>query len=259
MVATFTATNDAANGRVQLTLNWTAMTSATVSRTDPDGTINPVRSGNPATLVAGVWTDFDYEAPVGVTANYTAVSNTGATLTASAAVSDTPYAKVWLKHPGKPALNMLVDVSAPGIENQVRAARREVLTVVGRSRPVVLSVARAGLAGTVTVMVPNTTVESNLLLMLADGAPLLLQAPVIGHLGNIYMSVADVSVVPHPDLANGYRDYTLPFDQVDVPAGAALGGSNNTWAVLLASWANWGTLAASGHTWSDLVVNSGSP
>src|SRR5882762_5186777 len=181
MVATFTAVNDAANGRVQLALNWTGMTSATVTRADPDGSINPVRSGNPATLVAAAWTDFDYEAPVGVTANYTAVSNTGAVLTASAAVSDTPVGKVWLKHPGKPALNMKVDVSAPGIENQTRAARREVLTVVGRSRPVVLAMARAGLSGTVTIMVPNISVENTLLLMLADGAPLLVQPPLAGN------------------------------------------------------------------------------
>jgi len=259
MVATFTAANDPVNGRVQLSLNWTGMTSATVTRTDPDGSINPVRSGNPATLVAAAWTDFDYEAPVGVTASYTAVSNTGATLTASAAVTDTPYGLLWLKHPGKPALNMKIPGAAPGIEQQVRAARREVLTVVGRSRPVVLSMARAGLAGTLTVMVPDTTVEGTLLLMLADGAPLLLQAPKVSNLGNLYMSIGDVGVEPSPDMNDGYRDYSLPFDQVDPPAGAASGGSNNTYAVLLASWANYGTLAASGHVYSDLVVNSGSP
>src|SRR5256885_8249314 len=100
MVATFTATDDAANGRVQLSLNWTGMSTATISRTDPDGSINPVRSANPATLIAGAFTDFDYEAPVGVTANYSAVSNTGATLSTTVAVSDTPYGQVWLKHPG---------------------------------------------------------------------------------------------------------------------------------------------------------------
>lgn len=258
MVATFTALNDAANGRVQLSLNWTAMTSASVTRTDPDGSITPVRSGNPATLVAGVWTDFDYEAPVGVTANYTAVSNTGATLTASAAVTDTPYATVWLKHPGRPALNMQVAVSAPGIENQVRAARREVLTVVGRARPVVLSLARAGLAGSVTVMVPDVATENTLLLMLADGAPLLLQPPVAGNLGNIYMAIADVAISPHPALENGYRDYTLPFDQVDPPAGLAGGGANNSYSVLLASWANYSALVSAGKTYSNLVVNAGS-
>lgn len=257
MAATFTATNDAANGRVQLSLNWTAMTSASVSRTDPDGSINPVRSGNPAALVAGLWTDFDYEAPVGVTAHYTAVSNTGATLTAAAGVTDTPYGQVWLKHPGKPALNMQVAISMPGLDSITRTARREVLAIVNRANPVVLAMPRAGRSATITVMVPDFATEQTLLSMLADGQPLLIQPPLVSNLGNIYLSIADVGVTPHPDMGNGYRDYALPFDEVDPPAGAASGGANNSYAVLLASWASYATIVASGHRYSDLVVNAG--
>jgi len=61
--------------RIQVEVSNLPGTETNLTRTDADGKTRPVRAAEPAQLVAGGWTGFDYEAPLGVPVTYTAVTS----------------------------------------------------------------------------------------------------------------------------------------------------------------------------------------
>lgn len=255
---TLTATANATDGTVQLSLAWSGIAFATVARVAADGTIINVRNAEPAqTDGAGAWIGFDYEAPLDLDCYYVATSTTfpgDQTLsnTVSLASGGTT---VWLRHPGRPPLNIRITLAeAP---TMTRAAAQGVHYVLGRSRPVATTSQRRAQAGTLLVRTDTDDDRAALEALIEDGAVLLLSTPAGWGLGNMYIAIGDVDedrVVQYgPDT---HRLWSLPFAVVDRPAGAAV-ASGNSWSDALGAYASWQELALAEGTWSGLLAGVG--
>lgn len=259
MADTLTANLFPATARASVSLSWTSApvpATALVERVNPDGSVVPVRAADPATLVAGAWVGDDYEVPLDAPFYYQATSTTrpGVVLT-SPLYTLVGGGATWLKHPGRPALNMKIDVArAPDWTRPVTAG---VFAVLGRSRPVAVSATRGSERGDLTVNTYDEAERLSLLGLLADGGVLYLSTPDDYGLGNVYVSVGDVGERRYTHVANKQeREWTLPLTVVDRPIGTAL-AAGNTWGDVLTEYASWSQLLASEGTWAGALEGIG--
>jgi hypothetical protein len=177
----------------------------------------------------------DYEAPLGVPFSYRAEfysATTGqlkewrTTLTVTLDPGDPNYA--WLKDPSRPLLNRRVLVKqAPDWKEPID---QQVYRVRGRPNAVVLSGVRSGREGDLVVWTQSDDEREAVRFLLAAGDTLLWQsAPGMGE-SDVYVSVGEASFprvssyAPEP-----WREWTLPFTEVDRPTGGMAGSA--TWTV----------------------------
>jgi hypothetical protein len=231
-------------------------TTATIVRVNTsDGTVLAVRGGDPATLAGGGWVGQDYEVPLDDPFYYRASSTDVPGLELlSPTYTVVGDGRTLLKHPGRPALNQVVHVAtAPSVS---RPVAQGVFDVLGRPTPVAVSMRRSAPRGELQLTTYTEDERQALLLLLEDGTPLYLQAPADYGVGNVYVSIGDVT--EGRMAGTGFtpeRRWSLPFVVVDRPTGDAL-AVGNTWADVLADYGSWDELRAAG-TWADVLEGLG--
>lgn len=255
MADTLTGTLDLPNARVSVALSWTSApvpATATVQRVNPDGTIVPVRGADPATLVAGAWVGDDFEAPLDEPFYYQATSSDrpGVVVT-SPTYTMASGGATWLKHPGRPFLNTKVEVGLP--PDLTRPVAQGVFEVLGRSRPIAVTMLRNSERGTLVLNTHTDADRVALLGLLEDGNPLFLSTPGGYGIGSVYVAVGEVTeqrltrVGRTPD-----RQFNLPFTVVDRPPGTAL-AVGNSWSDVLGAYASWSQLLLTEGTWTGVL------
>lgn len=225
---TVTPTVDASNypPRVRLDVSQSgtpALTSTTINRVNPDGSLVPVRTsdGNPLPLSPGGLA-YDYEMPYQAAVAYTTVESP-AVVSAQVTV---PESRVWLVHPGVPALSVPVGNFRPGTFTQRTAPiTQNVYVVMGRVNPVVWTDGfRKGLQSSLTVLTKTPDELAALEAVLADGSDLLLNIPAgMGYTMNAcYVAAGQATFAPVADkVFEQWIDVTLPFQVVDRPVGGS--------------------------------------
>ena len=222
------ATADNANGRITLlvTRNGTTPTwqFLEVQRSADAGTTwSYIRGGNLFAVTGSTWTSYDYEAETGVSVIYRARASYGSAGTpavgpwvSSSTVSWTADGD-WLKDPRYTALNVRVNLrSHPTV---MRNRTQNVLVVVNRADPVVVSDVRQLTSGTLTFQT-DTDAAAYAFLALTAGSTLLLQT----HGGNRFRqkwitigAVTESAVIV--EVANSpYRFWSITFVETAAPA-----------------------------------------
>jgi hypothetical protein len=254
MVAALTATASASGGYVDLSLAGAAVaTNHTINRIDGAGNVAAVRNGDPAlTGGGGTWTGQDYEAPLDTAVTYKAY--VGATLiaTSSPTTLDSLGAP-WLGHPGIPTYNFRPLVRELRLGGM--AARAEVHHVIGRRLPVGQSLRRSSYAGELVLRILDGDDLTALETILGDGHVLLYRAPAtwVGH-GTRYLQIGDTAVENLTRVAtDGRFNITLPWTEVDRPAGLAQAGLGFAWSDVMTAYASWNELMAANPTWADVI------
>lgn len=259
MVATLSATVQPDLGYVNLQLNGvTPQTTVGVYRIDGAGNFTAIRNGDPAPIDGQSWFGQDYEAPLDVNVYYTVrdpLAN-NALIADSQVVNLASGGRPWLGHPGKPSLNMRPTVGSftPG----TRASRAAIHDVIGRNYPVAQTLRRASLAGTMMLRLSGTDELNALHSILDDGHVLLLRAPStwvgLGANGSRYIQVGDAEFAPLiRTLTDGRYTATLPWTEVDRPAGLAQGGVGFRWVDVTNVYSSWLELMADNAAWSDVI------
>lgn len=225
-----------------------------VMRVEESGSGTPVRTGDPATLVAGEWTGLDYEAPYGVPVTYRVTLDNGLVATSNAVTLE-PAEQNWLIHPGIPSLSRPVRVSE--FRDRVRSTATGVHMVLGRSTPVIITDGvRQAPTFPLTLYTVGLDEEAALLALLADSSPLLLQTHRPGYPRRDYywISVGEVTQSEPGMYGEGTDLWTLPCTVVTAPTG--LQQSPWTWRDVVDGYATWGDVLAAYPTWRDVVINA---
>jgi hypothetical protein len=254
-MATLTATASAPGGYVGLELTGGTDGQYTITRTDANGNVDPVRNGDPA-VYSGGWVGQDFEAPLDELLTYTAtmVESPFTVTTATAVTLAADDGLPWLTHPGKPSLSMRI-LPADFILG-ARPGRSMVFAVLGRRRGVGQSIARGGYEGELILRITGQAELDDLDALLDDGAPLLLRGPAswIGY-GNRYLQIGEVRLERLTRVGTDGRFLaTLAFIEVDRPAGTAEGGAGFRWDDVIDAYDTWDDLVADKATWLDVMA-----
>lgn len=260
MAGTMTATKFPAAGMIRLSIDFTASAgtaaTTTVTANLADGTSYAVRGASPYTLSGEVGVVDDYEAPLDIAVSYTAVANTGDTVSTGNITLGGSEAfgspTSWLKDPSVPARNVPVQLS--GSLELSYPARIGVFDVIGKSNAVAVAGVRGAARFRLTLATLNPASIDDLRTILLSGNVLLLQTPGGYRLGNTYVAVNDVSeVYPTRVLRMSARYWQLDVVKVDRPVGAYL-AAFNTWADATATYGTWGNMA--NQTWLTVMQGS---
>jgi len=255
-VITVTATVEASNSppRVRLDVADTgapSITTVNITRLDPNGETVPVRTpdGNPLTLNSNAGLLYDYEMPYGAAVTYSSQETPG-NVTTPVTVPET---RIWLVHPGVPAVSMPVTVASFG--ERTRSAKQGVFYPMGRATPVVITDgARKSAESTLELSTRTLQELTDFEELTQDSGILLLNVPAGLGWGvtTSYISVGDITETRLMDYAGEPRRYlTLPFVTVDRPAGGSQ--SQRTLADLLA-FPTLGSLMDNYATFADLLA-----
>lgn len=171
-----------------------------------------------ASVLAPVVTVADGECPLDTWVAYQ-VSYPGITggLVVSDSVMLASQGRAWLTHPAVPAEPQPCRPTVAPV--LTRAAVQASFAVIGRSNPVVVTSKRLSPTGTLTLDTATFAERDQLLVLLADGAPLLLRAPADFGLGyGWWLALGDVTEDPvrRPQWSQG-RAISMPFTLVDGP------------------------------------------
>ncbi|GAA2696554.1 hypothetical protein [Actinoplanes palleronii] len=259
MATTLTATPEPSNNppRILLQLTYTGQTSATIIRTDPDGTQTPVRTAEPIALDGtGSAVLYDYESWFGAASTYIATTAGGSITSSAVTLSATD---IWLRHPGVPSLSMKVDFQGEG--TPTRAVVQAFLQPLGRATPIVVSDGvRKTKAGQITLRTKSDAEHTALLALLDDVTQLLLDIPPDKLYGvtlrHNYLAIGDLTenrlrpdYYPHP-----WRIWTAPFTAVGRPAGGIV--AQRTYATLLAEAATYQDVLTQRATYTAVLTGS---
>lgn len=236
MATTLIVTPDPGNvpPRMIVEITYTGQIAATVVRNDPDGSITPVRLGDPTALDgSGQAVLFDYESWFGSACSYTATTAGGSISSSSVSLDVTD---VWLRHPGVPSLSQKVDFQGEG--DPVRPVAQAVFEPLGRTTPIVVSDGqRKSKRGEITLRTANDTEHGALLGLLDDVTPLLLDVPPGKGFGadltHQYLSLGDLTMRRRLDeyYPDTNRIWVMPYIAVGRPAGGIL--SQRTFGTVL--------------------------
>lgn len=242
--------------RVRIDFDWPgASDEAWIMRLDPDGRQRPVRLAEPAPLVGGTWTGFDYEAPFGVPVRY--LARVGGTIVATTDALTLDVDQAWLRHPGVPDLSMPMRCTVAEFQPEQLRASRGVFDVVGASYPIVITDGARKSAESGMVLRTETANElARLRAIIADCSVLLLSIPPSWEWGitHDYVSIGDVQIARQlqygPDQT---RDISVPYTVVGRPAGGLQ--AQWTWAGVIAEFSSHAELSASYASLADLLAN----
>lgn len=250
-MSSFDVTIDSSQARALLTLDFTGVGSATVYRNDPDGSRSPVRDAEPV-VMDGPVALVDDECPLDEVIDWIAIDTTDFTNTlASSPVTIPSTDRIWLKHPGKPALNINLVPAEPPERHYAMAAAT--LTAMGRRHPIVITDGRRKAATSSLSLRTSTLAEAAALrAILDDGTPLLLQAPAGFDLGSVWIQPLDLSekwIVRY--LPNTRRLWALEFAIVDRPAGMSMVSIAGSWQYWQAQFSSWDEMRDQYPTWQE--------
>ena len=259
MPTTLTATPEPGNvpPRILLQLTYTGQTSATIVRTDPDGSQTPVRLAEPAALDgSGSWVGYDYESWFGGATTYTATTTAG-NITSTPVTLD--VTDIWLRHPGVPSLSQKVDFWGEG--DPIRAVAQAVLEPLGRATPIVVSDGRRkSKRGDLSLRTQGDAQHVALLALFDDLTPLLLDVPPGKAFGadltHQYLSLGDLT---QKRLVDGYyhhpdRVWTAPYIVVGRPAGGIQ--AQRTYATVLGAHLTYQSLIAQYGSYTNLLTGA---
>ena len=203
---TLTVTPEATSGRIRLEIEdpgGGAVTSdffVVEASYDGGSTFAPLRAGSEGLIIpeAGAATVYNYDAPNGTLVSYRVYAlhwytDAEGVITAanSAYVKDTDSWSSddwWLKHPTRPSLNFTpVMRSQPGRSSQIAQG---VFHPLGRRDPVVVSDIRQSFTGEAVIRCESDDDRDALDAILADGQPLLLQAPAAAYWEDTWIAVS---------------------------------------------------------------------
>ena len=243
-------TSPAGIPRMRLAITGGSGSTATVYRGDEVTSQNvAVRQGNPAALVSGAATIYDYEATFGNYVHYD-VTDAGSFTARSASVY--LWAGVpWLVHPGRPDLSVPLAVTQWPAWS--RPIVRGVFQPIGRVRRVVVSGLRQSKEGDLAVYTSSETERAALEAILADGSPLLLKGSSEGA-GTYWVSVGDVTGAPAGVDLRGYTTWTLPLVEVDAPPAKAL--PPVTYSQATVAFINYASSAAAAPAYADRIAGT---
>ncbi|MYR43069.1 hypothetical protein [Streptomyces sp. SID5910] len=204
----------------------------------------------------------DYETPLGVPVQWririeAPSGSVGSySYTSDPITLDADPTSVWLKDPGLPQRSCRVTVGTP-MPTWKQDARQSVSTVRGRRLPIVISDARGGRTGDLTVITETVDEVAALDWVLSSGSVLLLQWPPGWGENDMYVSVGDVSAAPIVDFAE-FRDRTwvLPLTEVDRPIGGVTGSADRTWQDVKDDGTTWAEALAGASTWLDVYTGA---
>lgn len=250
---TIALTTDPTTGLITLAVTGLAVASAQVVRIDAGGNTFAVRNGDPATVVAGAWTGYDYEAPLDTSVYYQVLSTVdGSVLDTSASTTLAGNGLFWLGHPGKPSLNFTATVKE--IQPGTRKSRSVTHDVMGKTLPVPQSMRRASYAGTLALLVADADELAQVNAILDDGHVLLMRGGTDwpGY-GNRYITVGDVDFAQLIRTSDGRFTVALPWTEVARPAGLALAGPGFRWVDLYTAYPTWLSVYTANPTWNDVI------
>lgn len=241
--------------RIKLELTYTGQTSATIVRTDPDGSQTPVRLAEPVTLDgAGSAVLYDYESWFGSSTSYTATTAGGSVSSSAVSLAVTD---VWLRHPGIPSLSQQVDFQGDGAPQ--RPVVQAVLEPLGRTYPVVVSDGRRkSKRGEITLRTKSDAELTALVALVDDVTPLLLDIPPGKAFGpdlqHQYLAIGDLTqsrlrpdFYPHP-----WRILTASYIVVGRPAGDLQ--AERTYGTILSGHLTYQELIATYATYTELLT-----
>jgi hypothetical protein len=255
--------------RAELKVSWPGASTATITRTDPSNEQFPVRLAEPALLDgSGSWSGADYLLPYGVGVTYTLTS---AQMTSSptvvTGVFDVPVGwQAALIHPQAPSLSAPIILKADALADELRPARQTALVVMNRNRPVVVSDVRGAPSSTLTVWCDTEQQVQALNGVLADGSALWLACD--ARLGlavpQVYVAIGDQNKGRPREAPGDFqgRTITLPFQEVDRPAGKFRGGTAGeggsgfwTYAAAQARYPTYAAAQASYGSYADAALD----
>lgn len=262
MTTTLTATVQAQYARVRLDLTFTTVTSATISRVHADGSVWPLRDANPTPVLSTTGIGavvFDHEAPLDQAVYYTATSGgtsfNSSTVTVTA---DTGWSSsnIWLTHPLKPALSVLLTVT--GFGPQGYDGRTGLLPILGANTAVAISDVRVTSDAAMTATTTTTTDTKALRALLADGATLLMRPPGTWSEPWQYIAVGKSTESPSAGVGpDPHREWSIPYNVVAAPAGGSLGAVGSTYADAKTAYATYALLKAGETNYAALKQKAG--
>lgn len=261
MVATVTliATPDPTNAPPRMQLDVTAtgtptVSSVTISRTDPDGSVKLVRTadGGPLVLSGGAATIYDPEIPYGVPVDYSIEEGSAPTTSAQLDV-DAP----WLTHLGVPSRSVTLDFLKGSSDEEEWVIDQGVFPILGRATPIVVTGAARQAPSSMLLVGTESLADLEALRdLLADGSVLLLNvSPALGlGLDTAYIAVGNAKPRRRSDIGTDpQRNFQLPYQVVGRPAGGTRSGI--IWADVAAEYATWSSIPV-GKTWAQLAAGT---
>ncbi|WP_256788783.1 hypothetical protein [Frankia sp. AvcI1] len=257
-------------GRIDLQVAWTGPNqpaTVTVTRSDPTGTVIPVRSAAPATLTSGQWVGADVEAPADRPVWYTATEPAGSAVISQPVTlpGSTGY---WLISPGRPSLSMRITPAEDHATTKNRTLPQGVFQVLGREDPIVVSGRRWAPTTTLKILTFTDEERRALEALLDDGQTLYYRAPAADAAGD---DSGYIAVGAYDSSRIGYglpaRVHTLPVTYTGRPSGlgraaspgdgiGAGGGTGTTyggtWADVLATYQTWADVTLAKTSWTAL-------
>ena len=224
---TLTAESDSENGRVALTYATGGGSPDTtffeLEHKSAAGEWVPVRTatGGGRLETTDPATVFDYEVPFGTARHRIRAAHlypsTGAIAYSGWVDTETPHSGGWwLKHPTDPRLN--TDIMLRSFPGHSRAARLEVVSVLGRDDAVAIGDTRGPQTGTIVIRAGDDATRDAVAEIATDPVPLLLQAEPGHHEPDRWVVLGDEDVTRRVDQAFiDERDLTYPFTVVARP------------------------------------------
>lgn len=252
----FSATLNPTGKWVTLQLTCTGMTKATIYRVTPDGT-QAVRGAFNKT-VAGALAAADYEAPQNTTLTYFARISDGVStqesqpLTVDGQVSRGGDVIFGLTNP-----LATLPVTVEKVNDLLSESAQEVVKVVGRKDPIVVSDVRQYQSGSLSVFTLTPTDRQALLSVLESGAVIAFspQYPDYGFSDVWYLAVSRVTETRVSPIGSApERRFTLEFQRVAAPPADFVGPAFRTWQDVVDDDTTWQQLYTSNTTWLLLEV-----
>lgn len=217
----------------------------TVERVGPAGAVT-LRGGLEADISGGLWNGYDFEAPQGVPLVYRATLSDGvdtqvAFVTATGVVD---YGGDWLMPVGRTELGTNIIVEKNGIAGLTRDVIRDVVKVVNRPSPTVVSWGRSTFSGQFTFLT-LTDAERIRFQQIIDYPTLMFVArPGFGFEEPVFLSVGSVTEYRTTGMGSETsRRWVLDVQEIARPPALY---------VPPAPTVTWGTWEASGDTWGDI-------
>lgn len=228
---------------------------------------------------------FDHEAPLDTAIWYSAVSDTGLTITTGpvTVVSD---GYVWLKDPGRPWADLRLDLCLTpsragdegcteltdplawvGFQDKTRAVDAGLFDVLDSEYPADVYARRKAIVTGCHFLSRSLPAITSVYDLFTVGGPLFVQVPDVygmdapygptdryyqpGELGEAYIA---------SDQRKPYRLWTTPLTEVRPPGpvGEAQGTDTANWCVIEQTYETMGDLVASGYTWAQIATGAGS-
>ena len=249
----FTATSQGVY--VALQVFATGATEVTISRYDVFGKLLIVRSGEDIDITGDLIQLFDWEAPQGRTLVYRASVTDGVDTQVSEVicVGVVDYGGDWIMPVGRPEMGMNIVVELGGVGGLVRDAVRDVVSVINRPSPVVVSWGRTMWTSTISILTLEDADRKQLLALIQF--PIIMFAARNGYGLDepVFLSIGSITEERTSGL--GYessRRWSVDVTQVArPPAFYPLPVPTVTWQDRVDDGDTWGEVLASQITWFD--------